>query len=453
MTRVAHPAERNVFVESVEISSLFGRYNYHLPKKGNSLSQRLFVLYGDNGSGKTTILFLLHHLLSRSADRGHKTAIAKIPFTYINVNFSNGSSLRAEREHSTDRSFTIKILRNGETVAQRLYAVNEKTGIVPLADTKQEKEEEEQLNKAYEQFINLQSYTLTDDRQLDSDELAYEYEKRAENSGEEDGFWLSPYRRLGLDTALSDSQLEAAIERADDWAFGQSRSDTSSGTTNVNAIYLDLLHRIGEEKRKGGAKTADELRSSLKRKVEYLGRRIKRHVEFGLEPRLPSEALLSRINAVTDKDVELAAHILDPYLDGVTARLDAQQNTVHTISSFIDTLNQYYRGKDIHFHARTGFLVRDEDGDYMATHFLSSGERQLLTIFCNVMAARKSACLFMIDEPEISLNIKWQRRLVQSLLECTLNSEIQLGMASHSFELLSAHVEDVVSLAQSEGGS
>jgi ABC-type glutathione transport system ATPase component len=52
----------------------------------------------------------------------------------------------------------------------------------------------------------------------------------------------------------------------------------------------------------------------------------------------------------------------------------------------------------------------------------------------------------MIDEPEISLNIKWQRQLVQSLLEITNDASIQFILASHSIELLAQHRDCVVNL-------
>lgn len=50
----------------------------------------------------------------------------------------------------------------------------------------------------------------------------------------------------------------------------------------------------------------------------------------------------------------------------------------------------------------------------------------------------------MIDEPEISLNIKWQRQLIQSLLDITDGATIQFIFASHSIELLSQHKDRVI---------
>jgi ABC-type glutathione transport system ATPase component len=52
----------------------------------------------------------------------------------------------------------------------------------------------------------------------------------------------------------------------------------------------------------------------------------------------------------------------------------------------------------------------------------------------------------MIDEPEISLNIKWQRQLIKALLGIADEGRVQFIFASHSIELLSQHRDRVVKL-------
>ncbi|HAV1455310.1 TPA: ATP-binding protein, partial [Enterobacter hormaechei subsp. steigerwaltii] len=54
--------------------------------------------------------------------------------------------------------------------------------------------------------------------------------------------------------------------------------------------------------------------------------------------------------------------------------------------------------------------------------------------------------IFMIDEPEISLNIKWQRIIINSLLDITDGANIQFIFASHSLEIISQHRHRVVKL-------
>ena len=68
-------------------------------------------------------------------------------------------------------------------------------------------------------------------------------------------------------------------------------------------------------------------------------------------------------------------------------------------------------------------------------------------LFCNLLVSRQHPSLFLIDEPELSLNIKWQRKLVPALLSMTEASQIQLLMATHSIELLSSYRERVMRLS------
>jgi predicted ATP-dependent endonuclease of OLD family len=70
----------------------------------------------------------------------------------------------------------------------------------------------------------------------------------------------------------------------------------------------------------------------------------------------------------------------------------------------------------------------------------------LFLLLCNTLLARKHASLFLIDEPELSLNIKWQRKLVQAILDNTEGTSVQFLMATHSMELISQHNDNVVTL-------
>jgi len=52
----------------------------------------------------------------------------------------------------------------------------------------------------------------------------------------------------------------------------------------------------------------------------------------------------------------------------------------------------------------------------------------------------------MIDEPEISLNIKWQRRLLPALRECAGQNPVQYLFATHSFEILAQCRDNTIKL-------
>jgi predicted ATP-dependent endonuclease of OLD family len=102
---------------------------------------------------------------------------------------------------------------------------------------------------------------------------------------------------------------------------------------------------------------------------------------------------------------------------------------------------------------RRGFAFTSNVGSRLNVNMLSSGEKHLLFLLCNTLVAREKASILIIDEPEISLNIKWLRRLIQALLDCVAGANVQLVFASHSIELLAQHKSHVVRLENLEVAS
>ena len=72
------------------------------------------------------------------------------------------------------------------------------------------------------------------------------------------------------------------------------------------------------------------------------------------------------------------------------------------------------------------------DRQKIGLSLLSSGEKQLLFIALHVLTCG-SASVF-IDEPELSMHVDWQKRLVPTL--GSLNPKVQQIMATHSPEIM-----------------
>jgi ABC-type glutathione transport system ATPase component len=60
--------------------------------------------------------------------------------------------------------------------------------------------------------------------------------------------------------------------------------------------------------------------------------------------------------------------------------------------------------------------------------------------------ASDTSSIFIVDEPEISLNVKWQRRLIDALTDITSGSQCQFLFATHSIEILTKHRDQVIKL-------
>lgn len=73
------------------------------------------------------------------------------------------------------------------------------------------------------------------------------------------------------------------------------------------------------------------------------------------------------------------------------------------------------------------FLLKDKEIKYFQ---LSSGEKQLIIILLTVLIQDKKPSILFMDEPEISLHIEWQKKIIQYIRE--LNPNVQVIMATHS---------------------
>ena len=76
----------------------------------------------------------------------------------------------------------------------------------------------------------------------------------------------------------------------------------------------------------------------------------------------------------------------------------------------------------------------EQDGDILTPYQLSSGEKQMLVILLTVLVQDNQPCTLFMDEPEISLHVEWQQRLI-SLIR-SLNPNVQIILTTHSPALI-----------------
>ena len=233
--------------------------------------------------------------------------------------------------------------------------------------------------------------------------------------------------------------------RAESWMKRQALTSSRIGEETSSHIYIDILKRIAATPRKqdnNSIITVEDLLSSIK-KLHTESQSI---VELGLTSQI-SAVSLTRILSNVDQDrLSLIANVLEPYIDSVKARFDALKEIGRLLRTFLKIINTFYKRKTVSLTIRDGISVCTNNNEPLEFNALSSGEKQLLLLLCNVLVGTSQPSLFIIDEPEISLNVKWQRKLISCLLELVHGSQIQFVMATHSIELLTQHKNSVVEL-------
>ena len=109
---------------------------------------------------------------------------------------------------------------------------------------------------------------------------------------------------------------------------------------------------------------------------------------------------------------------------------DAAQHLSQPKKRFQDIVDELFEetGKKI---VRTENEIRfSQIGETLVPYQLSSGEKQMLAILLTVLVEDHEPYVLFMDEPEVSLHIEWQKRLIELILE--LNPNVQIILTTHS---------------------
>ena len=116
-------------------------------------------------------------------------------------------------------------------------------------------------------------------------------------------------------------------------------------------------------------------------------------------------------------------------IDTIEHRIDGAMASRNKLEHLIG--NMFARNKSVSFE-NSGIGVEAANGERIGLAALSSGEKQSLRVFIDALRAEENSLL--IDEPELSLHVDWQRNLISSMRE--LNPNAQLILATHSPEIM-----------------
>ena len=118
----------------------------------------------------------------------------------------------------------------------------------------------------------------------------------------------------------------------------------------------------------------------------------------------------------------------------IAALTEGDAERAQTISKpktlFQDLIDDLFKetGKKI---VRTENEIRfSQIGETLVPYQLSSGEKQMLVILLTVLVQDEQPCVLFMDEPEVSLHIEWQQRLIDTILR--LNPNVQIILTTHS---------------------
>jgi predicted ATP-dependent endonuclease of OLD family len=411
--------DKNRIIKSFSIKGLFGTTDIIIP-----FEDKVKILIGENGLGKTQVLNMFYYTLTKKFDR-----LAEYIFDSIIIEFADNEKMEIKKSDVYEQFFEHPIVKE----------------VVSRIGTKQFLEIRNSLS-----YSNDLSYDLRRNpvfrRKMEnlsvSTGMLIEAIEVFSHNKQDDLFTPIPKaKQYIIDKHIGDYQIlyfptyrrvEEDLRNLgyDEEKFNINREDTrliNFGMDDVDRRFYDLTKSIERLSTEGLSNISGEILSQLvedgmpemeegfltkieKKDIEIIFARAGNKIKSDQKDRIKS---IVETGKIQEKDKFLLY-----FLQKLINIYDQQRELDSSIKIFRDICNKYLVNKEVVYdESSIEIYIRLNDSpDKLQLNKLSSGEKQIISIFSKIYLA-PSECNFIVlfDEPELSLSIFWQRELLPDI--------------------------------------
>ncbi len=136
-----------------------------------------------------------------------------------------------------------------------------------------------------------------------------------------------------------------------------------------------------------------------------------------------------------DISVLMSTEQIDYIVDEWNRLLEERKAILEPKDTFLSIINAMMQRKEFSINSQNELQVTTQSGKNLPIHRLSSGEKQLIIVLGEALLQGKRTWVYIADEPELSLHVRWQENLVENLRAINPNS--QIIFATHSPDVVS----------------
>ncbi len=418
-------------LKKIKIQGLFNKFNYDIELKKEGIT----ILTGPNGYGKTTILKIIHALAVKNL-----IFFLQLPFKKIVLTQEKNevSLLKTEPD-------AIEI-QSGNDLSSVSYEISDITKNIGYF-----------INSSYRQIDKNRWLDIRNDTIHTTESLLYQL---AENNSEiqtkhdkkqmpdiGNAYFIREQRLVKKGSVIiktGDSPEETEfIERRK--GFGSTIEEYAK---ELSINIKDILAK--------SSKIGQELDSSFPRRL------------FDETKKVSEEEFNKRYNAIKEKQKSLSMYGLSAtkedsypsfkeenakallvYLDDTEKKLAVFDDILKKLQLFSTILNErQFVFKKLEISPDFGFRFKTEGEKELSLTDLSSGEQQEVVLLYELLFKVGPNTLVLIDEPEISLHVAWQKEVLNDLLKIIELQKIIVITATHSPQIIGEHWDLVVDLEE-----
>lgn len=131
-----------------------------------------------------------------------------------------------------------------------------------------------------------------------------------------------------------------------------------------------------------------------------------------------------------DYQVNIGNRIIEVLQSGEPDAAERAQKISEPKKKFQDLLDKLFAETGKRLVRTKNEILFSQIGEELTPYQLSSGEKQLLAILLTVLTEDNQHYVLFMDEPEVSLHIDWQQKLIEMILD--LNPNVQIILTTHS---------------------
>ena len=435
-------------ISEISIEGLHDTQNYSI-----NFSDNRMIIVGENGSCKTTIFRMIYFLLTRNWD-----SLASLPFEAITVKFLSDkksqvlrrdlqTALEISRRHMPYMMHFLGRHLSGEDTVEHQQR-SPISDVIKLSKTLSKSE----LERGHYARAFIDEKVLNDE--------AIQRLKNAQKAIEENFdatiLYMPTYRRIEeplekIFPLLNKEDKENLRKKMDtniamelvEFGMGDVEKAISDYQTKIkeflrtqqNELTLGYLNEIIDKKY---AKT-DIMKDVAKLPDDVIGDVLKRMDENILPKKQKDKItdMIAKMKEAEDTDVSVENKIIFQYFLELMDLDKRIREAEEPLLRFAETCNEYFTNKSmkydnqnfgisINMHKENHSIANEQ----IKLQDLSSGEKQIASLFGLLNLNQDKNFFVLIDEPELSLSVKWQRRILVDII----NSHNCVGLfaATHS---------------------
>lgn len=131
-----------------------------------------------------------------------------------------------------------------------------------------------------------------------------------------------------------------------------------------------------------------------------------------------------------DYQVNVGNRMIEMLTSGDPEAQNKAREQAEAKKRFQDLIDDFFQETGKKIVRKSNEIFFTQIGEMLSPYQLSSGEKQILVILLTVLVEDKSPYVLFMDEPEVSLHIEWQQKLITTIRQ--INPNVQIILTTHS---------------------